>query len=92
MAANIRWDLLIAHDQEYERAFSAAYDVAEEAGLDPGTARQAWRSYVGAVRAGTDAAPYSGAMMTGFMLGTWLRRDRPSAAAAAVASGSAGRS
>jgi asparagine synthase (glutamine-hydrolysing) len=74
MAANLRWDLSIAEEESYDTAFAAAYDVVEEAGLDDGSSRRAWDAYRAAVRAGRDPSAYSGAMMTGFMLGAWLQR------------------
>jgi asparagine synthase (glutamine-hydrolysing) len=56
-----------------ERFFSA-YDRLEEAGLDDGTGKRAWRSFQEALRTGGNRAPYSGPMMTRFMLAAWLER------------------
>jgi asparagine synthase (glutamine-hydrolysing) len=77
MAANIRWDRSIALERSFETAFRAAYDDLERAGLDErGASRRSWESYRAAVRRGADGSPFTGAMMTGFMLGVWLRRAR----------------
>jgi asparagine synthase (glutamine-hydrolysing) len=84
MAANIRWDRSIAEEPSFEALFAEAYDALEAAGLDDGTSRKAWHAYRDAVRSGANVSAYTGAMMTGFMLGVWLERS-PARTAAAVA-------
>jgi asparagine synthase (glutamine-hydrolysing) len=84
MGANIRWDRSIAEEPGFEPKFADAYDAVEAAGLDDGTSRRAWHAYRAALGSGADASPYTGAMMTGFMLGAWLRRSSARRTAAAA--------
>lgn len=74
MGWNLRWDRSIAFDPAFEAAFEEAYRAVADAGVPADAFRAAWRQYVADVRAEKGGGSSSGLMMTGFMLGAWLKR------------------
>jgi len=76
MGWNLRWDRSIAFDPLFETAFEDTYRAVADAGLFAESFRAAWRQYVTDVRSGKGGGGSSGIMMTGFMLGAWLKRNK----------------
>jgi asparagine synthase (glutamine-hydrolysing) len=77
MGYNLRWDESIAMAPEFKDAFISAYDNLDHNGLDSGHFRRAWGEYIAQKLGGVKFPATAGEMMSGFMLGEWLRRVHP---------------
>jgi asparagine synthase (glutamine-hydrolysing) len=75
MGANLRWDLALARDPHFMEAARLAYDSLDDHGIASHEFRGAYRTFCGDIERGAVTAT-AGVMMSGFMLGAWLRQTR----------------
>jgi asparagine synthase (glutamine-hydrolysing) len=73
MGWNLRWGMSAATDPDFRKAFDAAYGALEQAGIDARHYRHAWAGHTEHMMTKGPPSPYGDTMMTGFMLGRWLR-------------------
>jgi asparagine synthase (glutamine-hydrolysing) len=76
MGWNVRFDLSIANDPAFIKAFADAYNALDAHDIPSAHFREAWHGYLRDVKAGVPFSAHASVMTNGFMLGTWLL-DRP---------------
>ncbi len=67
------WTQAVTTNAEFASAFGASYDAMDLAGINADPARSAWQRFRTDMNAGKEFSNASGQMMSGFMLGAWLR-------------------
>lgn len=75
MGANLRWDRSIVEEPRFGHAMREAFDAIDAVGLPSAGFRRARQGYEDDFRASRPSV-HAGPMMSGFMLGNWLCRER----------------